>query len=131
MPPNKAGAEAVDVTYTYDINSLLEVEVKVVSTGEVKRMIVKNQDVDMTDEEIEARMKELSYLKIHPRDQEENKLLLLRGERMYEENVGETRLEIEYELREFERVLNTRDEAAIADARRTLREALDELNEDW
>ena len=50
---------------------------------------------------------------------------------MYEENVGETRLEIEYELREFERVLNTRDEAAIADARRTLREALDELNEDW
>ena len=94
-------------------------------------MIVKNQDVDMTDEEIEARMKELSYLKIHPRDQEENKLLLLRGERMYEENVGETRLEIEYELREFERVLNTRDEAAIADARRTLREALDELNEDW
>lgn len=131
VPPNKAGAEAVDVTYTYDINSLLEVEVKVVSTGEVKRMIVKNQDVDMTDEEIEARMKELSYLKIHPRDQEENKLLLLRGERMYEENVGETRLEIEYELREFERVLNTRDEAAIADARRTLREALDELNEDW
>lgn len=131
VPPNKAGAEAVDVTYTYDINSLLEVEVKVVSTGEAKRMIVKNQDVDMTDQEIEERMQELAYLKIHPRNQEENKLLLLRGERMYEENTGETRLEIEYELREFERVLNTRDERLIASARKTLAEALDELEEDW
>ena len=33
--------EAVDVTYTYDINSLLEVEAKVVSTGEVKKQIIK------------------------------------------------------------------------------------------
>jgi len=131
VPANKAGAEAVDITYTYDINSLLEVEVKVVSTGEIKRMIVKNQEVNMTDEEIEARMKELSYLKIHPKDQEENKLLLLRGERMYEENTGETRLQIEYELREFERILNNRNEAEIADARKTLKEVLDEIDEAW
>ncbi|MDO4170912.1 MAG: molecular chaperone HscC [Lachnospiraceae bacterium] len=131
VPANKAGAEAVDVTYTYDINSLLEVEVKVVSTGEVKRMIVKNQDVNMTDEEIEARMKELSYLKIHPREQEENKLLLLRGERMYEENIGETRLRIEYELREFEQVLNSRNEVEIANARKVLKEALDEIDGEW
>ncbi|MCQ2491872.1 MAG: molecular chaperone HscC [Lachnospiraceae bacterium] len=131
VPDNLAGAESVDVTYTYDVNSLLEVEVKVVSTGEIKRMIIKNQDVNMTDEEIEARMQELSYLKIHPRDQEENKLLLLRGERMYEENTGETRLQIEFELREFERVLNTRDEIAIADARKTLKAVLDELEDVW
>ena len=131
VPPNKAGAETVAVTYTYDVNSLLEVEVKVISTGEVKTMIVKNQEIDMTDEEIEARMKELAYLKIHPRDQEENKLLLLRGERMYEEYTGETRLEIEYELQAFERALNNRDEAAIAAARRELKEVLDEIDQEW
>ncbi len=33
VPGAKAGEEAVDVTYTYDINSILEVEVRVVSTG--------------------------------------------------------------------------------------------------
>lgn len=77
VPKNKAGEEAVDVTYTYDINSILEVEVKVISTGETKRQIIKGQENEMTDEEIEERMKELAYLKIHPRDQEENKLLLL------------------------------------------------------
>ncbi len=131
VPPNKAGAEVIDITYTYDINSLLEVEVKVVSTGEIKKMIIKNQEVDMTDEEIEARMKELSYLKIHPKDQEENQLLLLRGERLYEENTGEVRLRIEYELREFEKVLNERNEVEIANARKVLKDVLDEIDEEW
>ena len=131
VPPDKAGAEVIDITYTYDINSLLEVEVKVVSTGEIKKMIIKNQEVDMTDEEIEARMKELSYLKIHPKDQEENQLLLLRGERLYEENTGEVRLRIEYELREFEKVLNERNEVEIANARKVLKDVLDEIDEEW
>ena len=131
VPPNKAGAEVIDITYTYDINSLLEVEVKVVSTGEIKKMIIKNQEVDMTDEEIKARMKELSYLKIHPKDQEENQLLLLRGERLYEENTGEVRLRIEYELREFEKVLNERNEVEIANARKVLKDVLDEIDEEW
>ncbi len=131
VPLNKAGAEVIDITYTYDINSLLEVEVKVVSTGEIKKMIIKNQEVDMTDEEIEARMKELSYLKIHPKDQEENQLLLLRGERLYEENTGEVRLRIEYELREFEKVLNERNEVEIANARKVLKDVLDEIDEEW
>lgn len=37
IPPGKAGEEAVDVTYTYDINSILEVEVQVVSTGKKEK----------------------------------------------------------------------------------------------
>ena len=72
----------MDVTYTYDINSLLEVEVKVVSTGLTQKMIIKGQDNQMTDDEIQKRMEELSYLKIQPRDLEENRLVLLRAERM-------------------------------------------------
>ena len=79
IPAGKAGEESVDVTYTYDINSILEVEVKVISTGEVQKKVFLGRDVDMTQEEIEERLKTLSYLKIHPRDREENKYLLLRG----------------------------------------------------
>ena len=82
IPPAKAGEESVDVTYTYDINAILEVEVKVVSTGKVQKKMFLGRDVDMTQEEIEERFKTLSYLKIHPRDREENKYLLLRGERV-------------------------------------------------
>ncbi|WP_434311618.1 molecular chaperone HscC [Hominifimenecus sp. rT4P-3] len=128
VPKNKAGAEAVDVTYTYDINSILEVEVKVISTGEVKKQIIKSQDNEMTEEEIEERMEELSYLKIHPRDQEENKLLLFRCERLYEESTGEDRQRMEYEIRRFEAALNTQDRGRIEEARNELKEFLKEMD---
>lgn len=124
VPKNKAGAEAVDVTYTYDINSILEVEVLVLSTGEKKKQIIKGKDNDMSDAQIEERMRELSYLKIHPRDKEENKLLLLRGERLYEESTGTSRSEIEYLLRRFEDALNSREPAKIAKAREVLAQRL-------
>lgn len=130
VPKNKAGAEAVDVTYTYDINSLLEVEVKVVSTGEVKKQIIKGKENDMTPEQIEERMGELAYLKVPPREQEENRLLLLKGERIYEESIGEERILLDMWLRAFEDVLNTRDSGKIEDARRELKERLREL-EEW
>ena len=31
IPKGKAGEQSVDITYTYDINSILEVEVRVIS----------------------------------------------------------------------------------------------------
>ena len=70
VPAGRAGEEAVDVTYTYDINSILEVEVKVVSSQKQVKEVFKGSDVDMTDEEIKERFETLSYLKIHPRDRE-------------------------------------------------------------
>ena len=117
VPPKKAGEEGIDVTYTYDINSLLEVTVRVLSNGEVKKHVFKNQNVDMTEEEIKKRFEELSFLKIHPRDQEENKLLLFKGERLYEESTGIDRILIDQNMMEFEQALDTRDNATIEKAR--------------
>ena len=122
--------ESVDVTYTYDINSLLEVEVKVISTGEVKKQIIKGKENDMTPEQIEERMQELSYLKVPPREQEENRLLLLKGERIYEESTGNERVLLDMWLRAFEDALNTHDSGVIEDARRELKERLRSL-EEW
>ncbi len=129
VPKAEAGKEAVDVTYTYDVNSILEVEIKVVSTGEITKQIIKTNATDMSEEEIKERMEALSYLKIHPRDKEENKLLLLRGERLYEESVGRNRMEIEYAIRDFEKALDTREESVIEGARRDFKEFLEDFNE--
>ncbi|MBD8973812.1 MAG: molecular chaperone HscC, partial [Clostridiales bacterium] len=129
VPKAEAGKEAVDVTYTYDVNSILEVEIKVVSTGEITKQIIKTNATDMTEEEIKERMEALSYLKIHPRDKEENKLLLLRGERLYEESIGMERMQIEYALREFEKALDTREDSVIEGARRDFREFLENFSE--
>lgn len=128
VPQNKGGKEAVDVTYTYDINSILQVEASVLSTGNTKKQIIKGKDTDMTDEEIAERLATLSYLKIHPRDKEENKLLLLRGERIYEETLGEERLIVEHFLRRFEEALSSREEAQIEKTRQELKDKLKELD---
>lgn len=127
IPAGRAGEEAVDVTYTYDINSILEVEVKVVSTQQITKQVFRGRDVDMTEEEIKERFETLSYLKIHPRDREENKYLLLRGERLYEESLGDRRQYIEHALHQFEQALNTYDSGIIEKAKEEFKEFLEEL----
>ena len=130
VPLGPAGQEAVDVTYTYDVNSILEVMVKVVSTKVQKRLVIKNEKTDMTDEEIETRLASLASLKIHPREQEENKLLLLRGDRMYEEATGDIRTLIEHNMTVFEGVLDKQDRHEIENARKELKDFLDSIEED-
>ena len=129
IPPAKAGEESVDVTYTYDINSILEVEVKVTSTEQVMKKVFLGRDVDMTPEEIEERLKTLSYLKIHPRDREENKYLLLRGERVYEESLGDDRLFVERAIRKFEKALDTYDQGLIEEAKDEFKRFLEMMEE--
>lgn len=126
VPKGPKGQEAVDVTYTYDINSLLEVEVTVVSTGLKQKMIIKGEENQMTDEEIKKRMEELAYLKIQPRDYEENRLVLTRAERMYEEALGDRRKKLDHYITAFESALKKGDHDEIADARKALNAVLEE-----
>ncbi len=126
VPKAPKGQEAVDVTYTYDINSLLEVEVRVASTGKSQKMIIKGQENQMTDEEINRRMEELAYLKIQPRDYEENRLALLRAERMYEETLGDRRKRLDRYITAFEAALEGGDHDKIRQAREELNEVLEE-----
>lgn len=131
IPKSKAGEEAVDITYTYDINSILEVEVKVVSTGEKITRIIKGQELDMTDEEIAKRMEELSYLKIPPREQEANRLVLARADRLYEELTGDGRVMLEMAVRKFENALDKRDDELTGEALSELNSLMKRLEEEW
>lgn len=130
VPIGPAGQEAVDVTYTYDVNSILEVMVTVLSTKVKKRIIIKNEATDMTDAEIDERLQSLASLKIHPREQEENKLLLLRGDRLYEEATGDIRRMLENKLADFEAVLDKQNREEIPAARTALKTFLDSVEKD-
>lgn len=129
VPKALAGKEAIDVTYTYDINSILEVEVKVVSTDVKKRIVIQKNEENMTYEEIEERLKELSHLKIHPRDKEENRLLIAKGERLYEESIGDKRREIEMCLRKFEEILDNQDKGKIERAAQELKDFFESIED--
>jgi molecular chaperone HscC len=109
VPRGKAGEESIEVRFTYDINGLLEVESTVVSTGLKKRLIIEGNPGVMTQKEIEARLSSLSDLKIHPRDRLGNAVLIARGERIYEESLGELRTYIGGLMQEFHKVLNRQD----------------------
>lgn len=127
VPADKAGEQQVDVRYTYDINGILEVEVTVVKTGEKRRMVIEKDPGSMTDEQIEDRLKLLADLKIHPRDREENRLLLARGERIYEEATGGMRNYASDLLKQFEVALAQQDEHIAKKAAKKLKDRLDEL----
>lgn len=123
----KAGEEAIDVTYTYDINSILEVEVTVVSSSLKKRIVIEKEEGNMSKGEIEARLEELKELKILPKDREENKLLLSMGERLYEESIGEIREKLDLSIRHFEHVLDKQDRLEVEKTARKLKAFFDEI----
>ena len=79
----------------------------------------------MSDEEIKKRMEELAYLKVQPRDYEENKLVLLRAERMYEEALGDRRKKLDHYITAFEAALKRGDHDDIMDARNELNEIME------
>jgi molecular chaperone HscC len=128
VPAASAGTEAIDVRYTYDINGILEVEVTVVSTGTKKTVVIEKNPGHMTKEEIATRMEALASLKIHPRENHENKLIITRGERLFEENLGEARQEIGRLIREFEEILERQDPKEIKDARIRVKNIFDSID---
>jgi len=127
IPKAPAGEQAVDIRYTYDINGILEVEVTVVETGLKNRIVIEKNQGSLSKEEIEIRLKALENIKIHPREKSENRLLLARGERLYEENLGEKRSYISHLLQRFEAVLASQDDKLIKREGKILKEKLDEI----
>ena len=130
VPPAPAGQEAIDIRYTYDINGILEVEVISTTTGEKKREIIQQNAGNLTEKEIEARLLELKEIKIHPRDRTENRLLLAKGERLYEELLGDKRKKVSILLQQFETVLASQNDKKIKEAAIVLKEHLESI-ERW
>lgn len=127
LNPEKTSKQLVDVRYTYDINGILEVEVLAHKTGLKNRIVIEKSPGSMTPEEIEKRLNQLKDIKIHPRERTENKLLIARGERLYEESLGEMREYISRILMEFESVMSRQNEIEVRKAAVVLKKKLDEI----
>lgn len=127
IPKGPAGKEEVEVRFTYDINGVLEIETTTVSTGEKHTKVIIENKGTMTEEDIAKRLKALASLKIHPRDDAENKLLMSKLERLYQENLGDTRAMVGHYISQFEAVLNKQDKKQILEARKQLNEFLDQF----
>jgi molecular chaperone HscC len=127
LPSGPQHERTVDVRFTYDVNGLLQVEATVLKTGQTHAVVIEGNPGVLTEGEIAERLRELARLKIHPRDQVENRTLLARGERMYEQSRGAGREWLGQQLLQFERLLGTQDARQIAPGYRALCEILDQL----
>lgn len=129
LPDGAAGAQGVDVRFTYDVNGLLEVEVTVAATRETSRLLIESGEASLSPEEITERLKVLDALKVHPRDTLENRTLLARAERLYEQLLGDLRDRVGQYILHFEQVLATQDGRLIARDAVAFREALRAIEE--
>ncbi|MCG8908932.1 molecular chaperone HscC [Pseudomonas sp. DP-17] len=127
VPPRPAGEVELDVRFTYDNNGILEAEVKIPATDEVHSLVIEKSPGVLSPEEVRRRLAELAQLKVHPREQLVNTVLLARLERLYQEHLGEVREMLAQMAGNFQQVLGTQDTGRIADLRAAIEQRLEEL----
>jgi molecular chaperone HscC len=116
----------VSLRFTYDINGVLQVEATMVATGERHELLLEQNPGRLSAADIRERFLALSDLKVHPRERQENIVLLARAERAYEELL-EHRDMLQNWIANFRSVLDSQDERIIGGHRNDLARALDEL----
>lgn len=134
LPSLGAGASpgdaAVEVRFTYDVNGLLQIEATVQKTQETFSLLIEGNPGLLSEAEIKERLAALSALKIHPRDRIENRTLLARAERIYQQLRGDVREWLGIRIAEFERVLALQDKRQIAAMQRQFQEQLEQIERD-
>ena len=127
VPQNLAGKEAINVRFTYDINGILEVEAKVVSTGVKKSKLIINGD--LSEEEKNEKIKMLEEIKIQSENKNKDKLLLERANRIYAEIVNtEIRNHISDYLENYQMVVATGDRIRIQKVKENFSQFLDKID---
>jgi molecular chaperone HscC len=120
VPANTGGVVDLDVRFTYDINGILECQVRIPMTGEQHALVIENNPGVLGSEEIAQRLLALAELKVHPREQQINTVLVARLERLYQESLGELREQIAHWANLFQQALASQDERLIRQARHDL-----------
>jgi molecular chaperone HscC len=120
IPPAPAGAEAVDIRFTYDLNGILEVETTVVSTRERHSLVLEQSPGRMTPEQIARAREKMEALKVHPRELLPNATALARAEALHLELTGPAREELGHVLAFFRAALESQDQEIIESGRAQL-----------
>ena len=128
VPKRKAGEVSLDVRFTYDNNGLLEAQVDIPLTGEQHSLVIENNPGVLSPEDIQKRLQALALLKIHPREQQVNTLLVARLERLYQESLGDLRQQVAQWAGYFQHALESQDERRIREVRGELNAQLETLD---
>ncbi|MEO0321497.1 MAG: Hsp70 family protein [Myxococcota bacterium] len=120
LPKAPAGEVAIDVRFSYDLNGILEVEMRVGGTDRVESMVIEKHPGRLSKRQIAEARKAMERLKFHPRDSLPNRTALARADALYAELRGPDRELLGALIGELRAVLEAQDEALIAPVRERL-----------
>lgn len=127
VPALPVGEAGIDVRFSYDANGLLVVDCKVTPGGRTANRVIRQRE-GMSEAEVAKALENLQRLKVHPREEQDNRYLIERAKRLYEDRLGDERLAVQQWLGQFEAALDTQDGHIVAQARERFREALDSID---
>lgn len=127
VPPAEKGEEEIDVTFTYDINGVLEVEA-VNRLGEKVSKTIIDKNTTLTEEEIEEKRKALSEVKVLAADKEENRSIMALAERLYVETDGELQSNVVSCINAFSSALSSNSSIRIRKTREKVAMYLVQIN---
>jgi molecular chaperone HscC len=105
-----------DVRFSYDMNGILEVEVTVLETGLKKTEVFEQRPGTLSKADIQAAIRALQPLKVHPRELPPNRARLERANRLFEDLSGGLREELSFLMDRFEVALQQQEAGAIRKA---------------
>ncbi|WP_414440648.1 molecular chaperone HscC [Burkholderia sp. 22PA0106] len=125
VPAAPAGSVKIEVRFTYDVNGLLEVIARQLPDGQAHTLVIEENPGVLSPDEIAARLQALNKMKIHPRETTENRTLLARADRLFQELLGDPRHFIGQQIVTFQSVLETQDPETIVQAQAALKRVLE------
>jgi molecular chaperone HscC len=127
IPRGPAG-QRIDIRFTYDLNGILEVDAET-EAGVKATYVVTRHAQNMTDRQLKEALRNMQDLKSDPREDQANRHLLKKADRLYRELPLEIRKHLEMVIHGFEEALQMQDPSSIELNRTALEQFLDQLDE--
>ena len=102
VPINHKEHEGLTVRFTYDLNGILDVEVKIDTTQEVFNHVILQESITLTDQEIKKKQDALARYKINAQATDVYRFLIEKANRLYSMILGVKREELMIATRQFE-----------------------------
>jgi molecular chaperone HscC len=128
IPRGPAGQQ-VDVRFTYDLNGILEVEAVAAASGIKATYVVTRHAQNMSGTQLKEALQNMQNLKSDPREDQANRHLLKKADRLYRELPVDLKKHLEMLIHGFEEALQLQDPSGIELNRTALEEFINRFDE--
>lgn len=130
IPRGKAG-QSIVARFTYDLNSILEVEAFVPGSKRKFQTVLTNQNCGLSREEVREAVRRMQAIKFYPRDDLINQRLVRFCERLVGEVILDFRERLEAALDYFEHAMSSGNREKFIEARENLLAVLTDLGVEY